>query len=49
MTYQFDKSLALKKNVNAIAAKEIQACLTSLKNLGIHEAVHDIRKRLKKL
>lgn len=49
MTYQFDKSLALKKNVSAIAAEEIQGCLTSLKNLGIHEAVHDIRKRLKKL
>ncbi|GAA4325593.1 CHAD domain-containing protein [Pontixanthobacter gangjinensis] len=49
MTYQLDKSLPLKKNITAIASEELQGCLYSLENLNIHEAVHDIRKRLKKL
>ncbi|SDR67330.1 CHAD domain-containing protein [Christiangramia echinicola] len=49
MTYQFDKSLPLKKNIRAIAAEEIEGCFISLDTLNIHEAIHDIRKRFKKL
>ncbi len=49
MTYQFDKSLPLKKNISAIAADEIEGCFISLDTLNIHEAIHDIRKRFKKL
>ncbi|WP_108172100.1 CHAD domain-containing protein [Christiangramia gaetbulicola] len=49
MTYQFDKSLPLKKNISAIAAEEIEGCFISLDTLNIHEAIHDIRKRFKKL
>lgn len=49
MTYQLNKDLPLPKNISTIAAEEIDACLDSLNTMGIHEAVHDIRKRLKKL
>ena len=49
MSYQLDKDIALKKNISDIAAEEIKGCLNSLDNMGVHEAVHDIRKRLKKL
>ncbi len=49
MTYQFDKSLPLKKNISTIAEEEIEGCFISLNTLNIHEAIHDIRKRFKKL
>ena len=49
MNYQLEKEIPLKKNINDIAKEEIEGCLFSLENLNIHEAVHDIRKRLKKL
>ena len=49
MSYQLDKGQALQKNISQIAAEELEGCLSSLETLGIHEAVHDIRKRLKKL
>ncbi|MBT8295353.1 MAG: CHAD domain-containing protein, partial [Gramella sp.] len=47
--YQLDKDLEFKKNITSIPREEIDGCLTSLETLDIHEAVHDIRKRLKKL
>lgn len=49
MTYKLKKDQPLKKNITSVAAEEVDGCLHSLKNLNIHEAVHDIRKRLKKL
>ena len=49
MGYKLEKTLSLKKNISSVAAEEITGCLTSLETLNIHEAVHDIRKRLKKL
>ena len=49
MLYKLDKEKSLVKNISRIADEEINACLNSLENLNIHEAVHDIRKRLKKL
>lgn len=49
MSYQLDKNLVLSKNINSIASEEIQESLNSLNNLGIHDAIHDIRKRLKKI
>ena len=49
MSYKLEKQENLKENINRVASEEIEACLTSLKKAEIHEAVHDIRKRLKKL
>jgi len=49
MLYKLDKEKSLVSNISRIADEEIDACLDSLENLNIHEAVHDIRKRLKKL
>jgi len=49
MLYKLDKEKSLVKNISRIADEEIDACLHSLENLNIHEAIHDIRKRLKKL
>jgi len=49
MLYKLDKEKSLIKNINSIAYEEIDGCLNSLENLNIHEAIHDIRKRLKKL
>ncbi|MDT0645239.1 CHAD domain-containing protein [Zunongwangia sp. F260] len=49
MSYKLEKQQSLDENITRIASEEIEACLTSLKKAEIHEAVHDIRKRLKKL
>lgn len=49
MTYKLEKDKSLKKNITSVVAEEVDACLTSLGTLNIHEAVHDIRKRLKKI
>lgn len=49
MVFKLEKEYPLKKNIHNVAAEEIDGCLDSLQNMGIHEAVHDIRKRLKKL
>jgi len=49
MLYKLDNEKSLIKNINSIAYEEIDGCLNSLENLNIHEAIHDIRKRLKKL
>ncbi|MDT0686152.1 CHAD domain-containing protein [Autumnicola psychrophila] len=49
MSYKLEKQEDLNENINRIASEEIEACLTSLKKAEINEAVHDIRKRLKKL
>ncbi|TBW26799.1 CHAD domain-containing protein [Gramella sp. KN1008] len=49
MTYKLEKDKSLKKNITYVAAEEVDGCLSSLNTLNIHEAVHDIRKRLKKL
>ncbi len=49
MTYKLEKEKSLKKNITTVASQEVDGCLTSLENMNIHEAVHDIRKRLKKL
>ncbi|QYA27053.1 CHAD domain-containing protein [Gramella sp. MT6] len=44
-----NRELSLPKNISVIAAEELEGCFISLETLNIHEAVHDIRKRLKKL
>lgn len=49
MVYKLDKDKNIVSNISRIANEEVAACLTSLKTLNIHEAIHDIRKRLKKL
>lgn len=49
MTYKLEKDKSVKKNISSVAAEEVDGCLTSLSTMNIHEAVHDIRKRLKKL
>ncbi|MDX1542762.1 MAG: CHAD domain-containing protein [Christiangramia sp.] len=49
MTYKFEKDRPLTKNITSVAAEEVDGCITSLSTMNIHEAVHDIRKRLKKL
>jgi len=49
MLYKLDKEKSLIKNIHRIANEEVDACFVSLENLEVHEAVHDIRKRLKKL
>lgn len=49
MVYKLDKDKNIVSNISRIANEEVVACLTSLETLNIHEAIHDIRKRLKKL
>ncbi len=49
MAYKLDKSYPLKKSITTVAIEEIEGCLDSLESLNVHEAIHDIRKRLKKL
>lgn len=49
MTYKLKKDQPLKKSITSVAAEEVDGCLNSIETLNIHEAVHDIRKRLKKL
>ncbi|MDR5589820.1 CHAD domain-containing protein [Christiangramia sp. SM2212] len=49
MEYKLDKERSLKENINEIFNEEISGCISALKELDIHLAVHDIRKRLKKL
>ncbi|MUP46954.1 CHAD domain-containing protein [Gramella sp. BOM4] len=49
MAYKLDKEKNLKKNITEVAAEELQACIDALDQMNVHEAVHDIRKRLKKL
>ncbi|WP_166435180.1 CHAD domain-containing protein [Christiangramia sabulilitoris] len=49
MSYLLNNDQSLKNNITSIAAEEIEGCMEALNNLEIHEAIHDIRKRLKKL
>ncbi|MCB7479722.1 CHAD domain-containing protein [Christiangramia sediminis] len=49
MVYKLNKEKSLIKNISSIANEEIEASLEALETLNIHEAIHDIRKRLKKL
>lgn len=49
MVYKLNKEKDLIKNISRIANEEIEACLEALETLNVHEAIHDIRKRLKKL
>ena len=49
MSYRLQKEESFQQNIQRITSEEIEKCLASLKNLEIHEAVHDIRKRLKKI
>lgn len=49
MGYKLEKDLPLKRNITEITCEEINGCLQSVAQLGLHEAVHDIRKRFKKL
>ncbi|MCP9199787.1 CHAD domain-containing protein [Gramella sp. GC03-9] len=49
MAYKLEKEKNLKKNITEVAAEELQGCLDALDQMNVHEAVHDIRKRLKKL
>lgn len=49
MVYKLNKEKSLIKNISRIANEEIEASLEALESLNIHEAIHDIRKRLKKL
>lgn len=49
MSYKLEKQEALPANVKRVATEELEGALISLATLNLHEAVHDIRKRLKKL
>lgn len=49
MSYKFETSISLQKNIRSVATEELDGCLLALESMDIHEAVHDIRKRLKKL
>lgn len=49
MDYKLDKERSLPDNINTIFKEEISASINSLQELEIHPAIHDIRKRLKKL
>ena len=49
MNYKLEDGLSVKKNIVSVAEAEVNACIYSLDQLPLHEAIHDIRKRLKKL
>lgn len=49
MSYKLEKQESLPKTVQRVAIEEIDASLESMKTMNVHEAVHDVRKRLKKL
>ncbi|WP_373059031.1 CHAD domain-containing protein [Zunongwangia sp. H14] len=49
MSYKLEKQEELKESISRIASEEIEFCIASLKNTNLHEAVHEIRKSLKKL
>ncbi|APG59055.1 CHAD domain-containing protein [Christiangramia salexigens] len=49
MEYRFDRFLSLEENAQFILREEINACLSSLDEMKVHDAVHEIRKRLKKI
>ncbi len=49
MNYKLEEGLSVKKNIVSVAETEVSGCIYSLEQLPLHEAIHDIRKRLKKL
>lgn len=49
MNYKLQPGLSVKKNIVSVAEDEVNASLQSIEEMNIHEAVHDIRKRLKKI
>lgn len=49
MSYKLEQDLSLKKNIVSVAEDEVNLSLESLENMEIHQAVHDIRKRFKKI
>lgn len=49
MSYKFETTESIQKNLRSVATEELDGCLQALETMDIHEAVHDIRKRLKKL
>lgn len=49
MNYKLEEGLSVKKNIVTVAETEVNGCIYSLDQLPLHEAIHDIRKRLKKL
>ncbi|MDT0642909.1 CHAD domain-containing protein [Zunongwangia sp. F363] len=49
MDYKLNKPEDLEENISRIASEEIDFCISSIKNSNLHEAVHEIRKSLKKL
>lgn len=49
MSYKLEQDLSIKKNIVSVAEDEVNLSLESLENMELHEAVHDIRKRLKKI
>ena len=49
MSYRLYKEETLQHNIQRVVSEEIDKCIASLQNLEINEAVHDIRKRLKKI
>ncbi|AVR45895.1 hypothetical protein C7S20_11885 [Christiangramia fulva] len=49
MNYKLQPGLSLKKNIVTVAEDEVNASLKSIDEMNIHEAVHNIRKRFKKI
>lgn len=49
MSYRLYKEETLQHNIQRVVSEEIDKCIASLQKLEINEAVHDIRKRLKKI
>ncbi|MFD1095451.1 CHAD domain-containing protein [Salegentibacter chungangensis] len=49
MSYKLEKKEPLSDNIKRIVSEELDAAIDSLNNQNIHEAVHEIRKRLKEI
>lgn len=49
MNYKLQPGLSVKKNIISVAEDEVNASLQAIEEMSIHEAVHDIRKRFKKI
>ncbi len=49
MSYKIDQGLSVKKNIVSVAEDEVNASIQSIEKMEVHAAVHDIRKRLKKI
>ncbi|SDR96700.1 CHAD domain-containing protein [Gramella sp. MAR_2010_147] len=49
MEYKLNKDQNFQEEIQLIFEAEVNGCIEALRDLDIHEAIHDIRKRMKKL